>query len=371
MRRYSLAVGASVLALTTSLLTTPAQARPSEPDVVVDGLVGPLSLAVGSRGTVYLTQNFSGQLSKVTRGTVSTVYQVPETGGLGGVATSRGRTYHLESDFSGETPTSHIVRTSRDGTRKVVSDDLWQHEIQNNPDAGTTYGFVGLNPSCAEELGAWEEASGFPFLSEYTGIVESNAYQLEVSGHRAYVADAATNAVLEVDLRSGDISTAAVLPVFDIIFTEELKDGLEASLAPDGAPLPDCLVGEDYVPEPVPTDVAVDHKGRLYVTTLGGAAGEIVPLSRVYRIDRHGHATTVARGLHGATGLDRAANGDLVVAEMFGGEVSVVRPGSWKARTLFTADSPADVAVSGKRVYATTGTFGNGALVTYDLGRRR
>lgn len=371
MRRYSLAVGASVLALTTSLLTTPAQARPSEPDVVVDGLVGPLSLAVGSRGTVYLTQNFSGQLSKVTRGTVSTVYQVPETGGLGGVATSRGRTYHLESDFSGETPTSHIVRTSRDGTRKVVSDDLWQHEIQNNPDAGTTYGFVGLNPSCAEELGAWEEASGFPFLSEYTGIVESNAYQLEVSGHRAYVADAATNAVLEVDLRSGDISTAAVLPVFDIIFTEELKAGLEASLAPDGPPLPDCLVGEDYVPEPVPTDVAVDHKGRLYVTTLGGAAGEIVPLSRVYRIDRHGHATTVARGLHGATGLDRAANGDLVVAEMFGGEVSVVRPGSWKARTLFTADSPADVAVSGKRVYATTGTFGNGALVTYDLGRRR
>lgn len=371
MRRYSLAVGASVLALTTSLLTTPAQARTSEPDVVVDGLVGPLSLAVGSRGTIYLTQNFSGQLSKVTRGTVSTVYQAPETGGLGGVATSRGRTYHLESDFSGETPTSHIVRTSRDGTRKVVSDDLWQHEIQNNPDAGTTYGFVGLNPSCAEELGTWEEASGFPFLSEYTGIVESNAYQLEVSGHRAYVADAATNAVLKVDLRSGDISTAAVLPVFDITFTEELKAGLEASLAPDGAPLPDCLVGEDYVPEPVPTDVAVDHKGRLYVTTLGGAAGEIVPLSRVYRIDRHGHATTVARGLHGATGLDRAANGDLVVAEMFGGEVSVVRPGSWKARTLFTADSPADVAVSGKRVYATTGTFGNGALVTYDLGRRR
>ncbi|WP_298887356.1 ScyD/ScyE family protein [uncultured Serinicoccus sp.] len=370
MRRSTLAVAASVLALTASLLTAPAQARTSEPRVVVDGLVGPLSLAVGS-GHVYLTQNFSGQLSKVKRGTVRTVYQVPETGSLGGVAASRGKTYHLESDFSGETPTSHVVRTSWDGTRTVVSDDLWQHEIQNNPDAGVSYGFVGLNSSCAAELGAWEEASDSPPLSEYTGIVESNAYQLEVSGHRAYVADAAANAILEVDLRTGDISTAAVLPVFDITFTEELKAGLEASLPPGADPLPDCLVGEDYVPESVPTDVAVDHKGRLYVTTLGGVAGEIVPLSRVYRIDRHGHATTVARGLHGATGLDRSRDGHLVVAELFGGEVSVVRPGSSKARTLFNADSPADVALSGKRVYATTGAFGNGALVTYDLGRRR
>lgn len=372
MRRYSVAVGASVLALTASLLTTPAQARSSEPDVVVDGLVGPLSLAVGSAGSIYLTQNFSGQLSKVKRGAVSTVYQVPETGGLGGVTTSQGKTYHLESDFSGEVPTSHIVRTSKNGTRKIVSDDLWQHEIQQNPDAGVTYGFVGLDPTCGEELGAWEEASGFPFLSEYTGIVESNAYQLRVSGHRAYVADAAANAILKVDLRTGDISTAAVLPVFDITFTEELKAGIEATLAPGGDPLPDCLVGEDYTPESVPTDVALDHKGRLYVTTLGGAAGEIVPLSRVYRIDpRSGHTTTVARGLHGATGLDRASTGHLVVAEMFGGEVSVVRPGSSKARTLFTADSPADVALSGKRLYATTGAFGNGALVEYDFGRRR
>ncbi|GAA4881136.1 ScyD/ScyE family protein [Serinicoccus chungangensis] len=370
MRRSTLAVAASVLALTASLLTAPAQARTSEPRVVVDGLVGPLSLAVGS-GHVSLTQNFSGQLSTVKRGTVRTVYQVPETGSLGGVATSRGRTYHLETDLSGQTPTSHVVRTSRDGTRTVVSDDLWQHEIQNNPDAGVSYGFVGLNSSCAEELGAWEEASDAPPLSEYTGIVESNAYQLTVRGHRAYVADAAANAVLEVDLRTGDISTAAVLPVFDITFTEELKAGLEASLPPGADLLPDCLVGEDYVPESVPTDVAVDHRGRLYVTTLGGGAGEIVPLSRVYRIDRHAHATTVARGLHGATGLDRSRDGHLVVAELFGGEVSVVRPGSGTARTLFTADSPSDVALSGKRVYATTGAFGNGALVTYDLGRRR
>lgn len=351
-------------------MAAPAMAHHREPDVIVDGLAGPLSLAIGKGHNVYVTQSFAGELSRVSRGKVSTVYQLPDstTGGLGGVAYSRGNSYHIESDASGDVPTSHIVKTSKKGKRTIVSDDFWAHEIANNPDSEVSYGFVGLGQECATQLSDWEEEAGFPGLSEYTGIVESNAYQLRLNKRGdIYVADAAANAILKVDRRTGDISTVAVLPVFDITFTQDLKSSLEGMLPPGLDPLPDCLVGQDYTPESVPTDVALDQKGRLYVTTLGGAAGELVPLSRVYRIKpKSGETKVVARGLFGATGLDRSSSGHLFVAEMFGGEVSVIKPGSSKARTLFTADSPADVVLKGRsHLYATTGTFGNGALVKF------
>lgn len=288
-----------------------------------------------------------------------------------GVTHGRNKTYHIESDYSGDVPTSHVVRTDKRGLREVVSDDFWEHEIANNPDAGKRYGFIGLAGECAGELRAWEEATEMPFFSEYTGIVESHAYQLTLSGRDIYVADAAANAILKVNERTGSISTVAVLPVFETKFTEAIKTGLEASLPPEAAPLPDCLVGRKYIPESVPTDVKLDHRGHLYVTTLGGGAGEVAPLSRVYRIDPWSKkATVVAKGLHGATGLDRAPTGHLFVAEMFAGRVSVINPGSSKARTLFEAPSPGDVALSGTKLYATTGVFGEGALVRYDLFRR-
>jgi sugar lactone lactonase YvrE len=153
-------------------------------------------------------------------------------------------------------------------------------------------------------------------------------------------------------------------------FTAELEGGLEGLLG--GLDLPDCLVGNQYTPEPVPTDVQVGKQGMLYVSTLQGGAGELVPLSKVYRVDPGtGTATEVAGGMHGTTGLALAKSGHIFVAEMFGGEVSVIQPGSTTATTVFAADSPSDVDLKGSTVYATTGVFGNGALVKYlyPLGR--
>ncbi len=380
MRRSALAVGVSVLALAATLIP-PAQAhRPRDPEVVTGGLVGPLTLAVGDRGDVFVTQTFANTLSRVDRrGEVTTVHQLaasPEEGELVGVTYHRGSTYHIETDYTGEVPTSHIVRTTRSGTRTVVSDDLVAHELEHNPDAGKTYGFRNLRTTCANELLALEEAIGAPIGSEYTGIVESHAYQLEVHRGSIYVADAAANAVLEVDRRTGEISTVAVLPSTTITFTAELEAALEAMMSEslgEEVDLPDCLVGRRYTPEPVPTDVAVGRGGMLYVSTLEGGAGEIVPLSKVYRVNPwNGRARAVAGGMHGATGLDVTRDGHVVVAEMFGGEVSVVHPHHRRptVRTLFAADSPADVDVAGRTVYATTGTFGEGALVSYRLRGR-
>ena len=196
MRKSTLAAGASVLALAATLLTVPAHAAGGdrEPEVVTGGLVGPLTLAVGNRGDVYVTQTFANTLSKVDRsGAVTTLHSLegsPGTAELVGVAYSGGATYHIESDLSGEVPTTHIVRT-KNGERTVVSDDLWAYEMENNPDASQKYGFKGLRGSCADQLRALEESIGFPIGSEYTGIVESHGYQLEVHRGTIYVADAA------------------------------------------------------------------------------------------------------------------------------------------------------------------------------------
>lgn len=381
-------VAASSLALVATMAAAPAQARAKDPEVVASGLVGPLSLTVGQGQDLYVTQNFMGALSKITkRGGVETVASVnnPETQSLGGVAYHQGSTYHLEADFGGEMPVSHVVRIDKFGRRTVVSDNLWEHEMSVNPDAGNRYGFVGLQGSCAAELTAFEaafpaELQGMPFLQEYTGIVESNAYQLTVAKDGTiYVADAAANAILKVN-RQGDISTVAVLPASQVTFSAQLEDGYEEQLenfvVETGivmdTDIPDCVVGQQFTHEPVPTDVQIGHQGYLYVPTLQGAAGEVLPLSKVYQVNpRTGSTTVLAGGMHGATGLAIAPNGQIFVAELFGGKVSAIQDGH--VRTVFEAHSPSDVAVHGAWLYATTGVFaGSGGAVVkhhYPTGR--
>ena len=374
MRKSTLAAGISALALAATL-TTPAQAhRPRDPEVVADGLVGALTLAATDRGDVLVTQSFTGVLSKVDhRGRVRDVYSLenPEAGELIGVATDDGATYHIESDFSGEAATSLVIRTSKRGHRTEVGGDLWAYETQKNPGAAQHYGFQGLDAQCAAEVGEVEAAIGFP-LNDYPGIVESHAYPLDVHRRRVYVADAAANAVLKINERSGRISTVAVLPAVDVTVTAELLTTLEERLL-GGTQLPDCVVGHEFASEPVPTDVRVARDGSLYVSTLGGGIGEVVPQSHVYRIDSRGRVREVAEGLHGATGLALTRSGDVVVAQMFAGEVSLIREHRRHTHvdTLFTTDKPpADVDVSGRTLYVTTAdVFGDatGALLKYRL----
>lgn len=198
----------------------------------------------------------------------------------------------------------------------------------------------------------------------YSGIVESHAYQSTVQGNTAYIADAAANAVLKVNLKTRAISTVAVLPApAPIVLTPDLVAALNGAFDVN---LPSCLVGHQSISEPVPTDVSVGEDGYLYVTTLGGALGEVLPQGAVPRINPWtGAVKTLVTGLAGATGIDTASNGDIYVAQLFGGKVSVIRHGTRIARTLFEAPNPADVSVQDHRVVATTNVFGNGTLVEF------
>lgn len=108
-------------------------------------------------------------------------------------------------DGSGDLPVRHVVRVDKRGTRTVVSDNIWEHETANDPDA-------------------------------------------------------AANAILKVD-RRGDISTVAVVPASRVQFTAELEEYyeglLEGFVADTGTEMntdiPDCVVGRKFTPAPVPT----------------------------------------------------------------------------------------------------------------------
>lgn len=372
------------------MIAAPAQAHrspePPVPSTVAEGLAGPLALALGDRHELFVTQNFLGALSKIDRrGRVSTVAQMPpgeptpegSSNEIAGVDVSGSSTFHIETDYLAGF--SHIVKTTARGKRTVVSRDFLAHEAKTNADGRVKYGFVGLKGQCASDLAALETQIGQRLVRQYRGEDFSHAYQLDVTRHGTYVADAGANALLKVSPKSGKISTVAVLPPVKVTAGPELMGVLNATLAgmpqlPVGTTAPDCLLGKTFVGEPVPTDVEMGRDGQLYVTTLAGVAGESLPLSHVYKVDpRRGKIRTVAAGLHGTTGVAVASNGTVFAAEMFGGKVSVIKKGSHKATTLFPADSPGDVEVKGNTVYATTGVFdqsGNGKVVTVEYRQR-
>jgi sugar lactone lactonase YvrE len=382
MRTSALAAGACSLLLAASLAAPAAAHSGHDTKVVTDDLVGPLSLALGERGDVYVAQTFKNTLSKVDhRGNIKDLRSLgdSEHRELTGVDYRNGSTYHLENTSNAETMnsvTSHVVRTDHKGKRTVVSKDLAAYERRHNPDRKSSYGFQDLRSSCRADVAKVEKALGGLPLNEYTGIQDSHAYQLRVHQGTIYVADAAGNTVLKVDERTGNISTVAVIPAAKVKVNAEhraylqdaVNDALKGMAEETGKPapkvtVPECILGSEYRSEPVPTDVDRGNDGRLYVSTLGGGLGEAFPLSKVYRVsESSGHVRVVADGMLGATGLDVASNGTIYVAEMFGAEVSSVKPGSTRARTVLDdIGMVSDVEVDGRDLYATTVDLESGA----------
>ena len=361
MRRSSLlALACSGAMAATLVAAAPSQAAPGDqgPQTVVDGLVGPLSLAVhDGSARITVAQSFAGLITSVDnkgRTTDLASYEgEPGTGEVVGVSLGPQGTYYINTDFAGLS--SHVRMIDSRGQVTTVSDNFMAYEMDNNPDQDVSYGFQGLSTDCTAQLQAFQDGLGegpeAPHLVGYTGIVDSHPYQTSVTRQGdVYVADAAANAILKVDGRTGAISTVAVIPAPDPVqVTAEMVGDI---LGPDA---PTCIADHDFVAEPVPTDVEIGNDGMLYVSTLGGGLGESMPLSSVYRVDPStGDTTELADGLWGATGLDLLGQ-DIVVAEMFGSEVSVIRPGSSTAETLLEGLSgPADVEVHANTVYIST-----------------
>lgn len=324
--RRATAAGAVVL-LAGSLLAGPAAgaAQAPEPTTVAKKLVSPLSMVVAGDGTAYVAQNFAGLLTAVSPGARPEVVFAAPKGTEVGAVSEKGGTVHFATTKGAAT----ALWSMRPGGRPTKVANLSKYEKTENPDGEQVYGFTDLDAACLAQVPAEVPAT-------YTGIVESHPYGSAIHKGLTYVADAAGNSIVSVK-PNGKVRTVAVLPPVPVVITAE---------AAAANKLPACTVGHAYNFEPVPTDVEVGKGGWLYVSMLpggpedgsAGANGAVVKVKA-----KTGKVREVASGFAGATGVAVADNGDVYVAQLFGGQVSRIKAGSTTVKTYAEVMMPAAV----------------------------
>ena len=346
-------------AATAALLVVPAQAGAApapSPEVLSQGLAGPLQIDIGSEGQIYVAQSFAGILTKV-RPNGTTKDLTTYAGEIAGVA-SRGYDVAFTTTNGGETaPTTAAylkVRFSNGTVRNIVN--LFTFESKHNPDARNTYGFKNLTAACTAELAPLVDVIGPP---TYSGLVDSHPYAIANAPDGGwYIAEAAGNTILKVS-REGRVSVVSVLAPVPVVITAE-------AAAANG--LPACTIGATYRFEAVPTDVEVGPGGMLYVSSLPGGPedGSLGALGRVLRIDPVTGATkVVGRGFLGATNVAVTPKGRVFVAELFGNRISTIKDG-W-AKPVVDVPTPAGVEYAAGSLYASIDVFGNGTIVRIPL----
>lgn len=351
-------------AATTTLITLTAgalvlgAALPSQagatPTVTVmnTDVIAPFNLSVSRHG-VFVADGFARQLSELVDGALQPAAEVVGAEDVAGVdVNGGGRLAWTQSNFTQEASSLEV----RGADGYSLSADLWGYETRRNPDRRVEYGIDGANDCVREAL----EAIGAPV--EYRGIVESHPYSVAAWKDGSwFVADAGANDVLMVD-RRGRTSVLAVLPPQPLRITADQAKDLG---------LPDCVVGETYRFEPVPTDVEVGPDGMLYVTTLPGGPESPVLGARgaVWKINPHtGKVRQIASGFFGATNLAVDDRGKIYVTELFAGRVSVVVKGAPKPfvelpGALSVETSARGIWVGTLAPLGETGPEGNGSIV--------
>jgi hypothetical protein len=277
-----------------------------EPQPLVDGLAGPLSIDVNHKGDVLVGQNFAGLVSKVSKN--GSVKDLVEEANASAVAWGPLGTV-VYSVVNQEEEISQLKLRFPNGKTKLLA-DIWAHEVSTNPDAGNNYGVQGITEECAEE---WPSEDMGP--AQYPGQIDSNPYNLAVTPWGVYVADAGGNTIRFVDWL-GRVKTVAVLPVQPLVIPDD----------PTDLGLPECVGGLTYNFEPVPTDIELSHKGA-FVTLLPGGPEDpsLGARGKVEKVNLHnGTSRTVASGILSATNLAISPKGDIYVTELFGGRVAKV-----------------------------------------------
>lgn len=352
MRRARLLVATTISAAAALVAAAPAGAGvPAGPpaEVLADGLDGPLQVDATDRGVFFSQSNLSGQkrtsLSKLrNNGTV--VDLVSLRGGkveIAGVDT-RGDAVAFTVTRYTDNPVAKLRLLQANGVVRTLA-DLQAYEERRNPDRNQTYGLRNVPDGC--------DAEG---LEQYSGIVESHPYAIANGANGSwYVADAAANAILKIS-RSGAVRTVAVLPPQPAVITQEAATANE---------LPDCVVGETFDFEPVPTDVQV-RGGSLFATLLPGgpedpslgARGALVEIDLA-----SGDVDEIASGFAAATNLALAGPDKAYVTELFGGSVTAVNLTSGATTPYAERELPSAVDVLDGKLYVTEGIFGPGRLV--------
>ncbi|MBY5162427.1 ScyD/ScyE family protein [Salsipaludibacter albus] len=345
----------SLVAVSLLAGALPASADPVVSEPIAGGLVGPLGLAVGDDGTIYVGEAFSGQLTTIDeKGRTHTLVDQAGSEIAGLDATGKGTVVYTQTLFDGnageEAPPldASLNGVRPNGTTRTIASTM-AYEEANNPDADAAYSFQGVDQACLDTI-----PPEFGIPPPYTGIVESHPYAVAIADDGWYVADAAGNDVVHVD-RRGRVSTVAVLPPVANLITEEVLAGFG---------LPDCLLGATYYGEAVPTDVEIGPDGDLWVTSLPGGP-ELPGSGSVWRIDpATGDATMVAGGLSSAVDLAVADDGTVYVAELFESRISIVADGSVTPFVEVPLPGAIDIGPDGTLYATILALTEDGAVVT-------
>ena len=351
-RRASAVAVLTVIALLVASPAASAHQAPGPLRQVASGLAGPLQIDV-SRGRILAGQSFSGTISTIDP--LGRVTDLANDTGVDGVAWGRGSTVLFTHTDDSRVDAQGVAEAElraldHRGHLSTIA-DLRAYEEANNPDAGNSYGFQGLSPSCLASL------PPDPTFAPYEGLLDSHPYALAVSHRTTYVAEAAGNDILGVD-RHGAVSTVAVLPPQPVVISAP---------AAAAAGLPGCVAGATYNFEPVPTDVEVGWDRMLYVTTLPGGPedGSTGANGSVYRINPStGQTTRIATGFSGATNLAISPFGNIYVSELYANRISRVHHGL--PQPVVDVPSPAALEWRAAKLYIGADVFGpDGKIYTY------
>jgi hypothetical protein len=311
MRRHRSAL--AVLAITGCLLApaAPALAHGGQAQTdytqVATGFAGPLHLAFGKNGRLYVADAFAGAIVKVDirNGATWTLAKNPAYF-LPGVGVQDDKVYAVGTkgggDPSAQGPTA-LFRVSADGKLKPVA-DLLRHELKRNPDG--------------------QPQTGYP---EPDAI--SNPYAVLPLKRFTLVADAAGNDILKVS-RHGKVSTLTKLPVS--------RKGECATATNNGVANGGC--------DPTPTDLKLGRDGYLYVSGLGGEAE-----GHIWKIHlRSGKIVKHWGGFPPLTGIALDGSGNIYASSLFTNQIFKVAGNG--ARTAADVPGPTGLAWYNGRLYA-------------------
>ena len=339
MRRRVLAAPLTALsvALVGAVFASPADAGLTGGTEVASGLVTPLSVAVDGDGTIYVSQNFAGVLTKVpTVGEPSTVFSASPGTEVGAVSVVDG--FLTFATTSGDKTLLGRVWQKDGGAPAGVVLNTTKYENKHNPDAKNHYGFFRITKAC--------RAKAPKMLSKYAGLLDSHPYGSAMSEGVTYIADAGGNDILSI-AADGAAETVGVLPPTKIRITKAKQKA---------AGLPKCTRGGTFRAEPVPTDVEVGPDGNLYVTSLPGGPedGSLGANGRVYRVDPDsGDVTRLpGPGLVSPTGIAIGPDGTAYISMLFAGLVMKV-PYGGTPQPFANVPFPGDVDYANGHVYVT------------------
>jgi hypothetical protein len=318
---------------------------------LTNDVVGPLQIAVGRYGSVYVADDFAGVVKRI--GVKKPVFTPPKGYEVGGVDV--GKDGSVAVTWGNVEKHRSYLTVLRHG-KKVLTANIGRFERKYNPDKNVWYGAQTSNSKCLTQLAA---ATGGP--AKYKGIVDTHAYSVKSVRGGWVVGDAGGNDLLAVN-RWGKVRLLKLLPPQPYKITAAAAAAFKA---------PDC-VGVTYNFEAVPTDVEQGRDGRLYLTTLpGGPEGDspLGPRGSVWRLTARGHhLTRLATGFSGATNLALTPSCRVLVAELFAGRISTIEHG--KPAKVLDLPGVASVEFAHHAIYAgatgpigENGPTGNGKVV--------